>query len=44
MEAFYHFDHDQDGYLTVDELRHILTNLGNPMPANEVGVEVTALR
>lgn len=25
-----------DGYLTLDELRHILTNVGNPMPAQDV--------
>jgi calmodulin len=36
MEAFYHFDQDQDGYLTIDELRHILTNLGNPMNQNDI--------
>ncbi|PRP76399.1 calmodulin [Planoprotostelium fungivorum] len=36
MEAFYHFDTDQDGFLTVDELRHILTNIGNPMNAAEI--------
>jgi Ca2+-binding EF-hand superfamily protein len=35
-EAFYNFDYDRDGFLTVDELRHILTSVGDPMPAQEV--------
>jgi Ca2+-binding EF-hand superfamily protein len=35
-EAFYNFDYDRDGYLTIDELRHIVTNIGDPMPPNDV--------
>jgi calmodulin len=35
-EAFYNFDRDKDGYLTIDELRHIITNIGDPMPAQDV--------
>lgn len=35
-EAFYNFDRDKDGYLSIDELRHIVTNLGEPMPSQEV--------
>jgi len=35
-ECFYNFDHDKDGYLTVDELRHLLTNVGDPMNGQEV--------
>jgi len=36
MEAFFNFDQDKDGYLTIDELRHIVTNVGEAMPAQEI--------
>mmetsp|Transcript_17000 Transcript_17000/g.23650 ORF Transcript_17000/g.23650 Transcript_17000/m.23650 type:complete len:117 (-) Transcript_17000:116-466(-) len=36
IEAFYHFDRDNDGYLTIDELRHIVTNVGNPMAPQDI--------
>jgi len=36
QEAFYNFDSDRDYYLTLDELRYIITNDGEKMPANEI--------
>ncbi|KAL4238030.1 hypothetical protein ACF0H5_002741 [Mactra antiquata] len=35
-EAFKVFDKDNKGYLTVDELRHIMTNLGEKLGDEEV--------
>ncbi|WAR19457.1 CALM-like protein [Mya arenaria] len=35
-EAFKVFDKDEKGYLTVDELRHIMTSLGDKLPDEEV--------
>jgi hypothetical protein len=35
-EAFYNFDTDHDGYLTVEELRHICTNISDPLPSSEM--------
>ncbi|XP_060577950.1 calmodulin-A-like isoform X2 [Ruditapes philippinarum] len=35
-EAFKVFDKDGKGYLTADELRHIMTNLGERLPDEEV--------
>lgn len=31
QEAFFHFDEDKDFYLSLDELRHIVTSDGEPM-------------
>jgi len=31
QEAFFHFDEDKDFYLTLDELRHLVTSDGEPM-------------
>jgi Ca2+-binding EF-hand superfamily protein len=36
QEAFYNFDQDRDGYLTLDELRYIVTSDGEKMPNDEV--------
>jgi len=36
MEAFKIFDKDDDGYLTVAELRRIMTQLGERMPSREI--------
>jgi Ca2+-binding EF-hand superfamily protein len=35
-EAFYNFDTDHDGFLTIEELRHICTNISDPLPADEM--------
>ncbi len=35
-EAFYNFDRDNDGYLSLDELRYILQHCGETLPENEV--------
>jgi len=40
-EAFYNFDRDKDGFLSIDEFRHIITNLGDPMPAQEIEAFIT---
>ena len=37
-ECFYNFDYDKDGYLTIEEFRHIITNVGDPLPANDVRI------
>jgi len=34
-EAFYHFDTDRDFYLSLDELRFIVTNDGEKLPSEE---------
>jgi len=36
LEAFYYFDVDRKGFLSVDQLNYILSNLGNPLPPAEV--------
>ncbi|XP_069114918.1 calmodulin-like isoform X2 [Argopecten irradians] len=36
FEAFRVFDREDRGYITVDELRHIMTNLGDKLPDEEV--------
>lgn len=32
QDAFFNFDEDKDFYLSLDELRHIVTSDGEPMP------------